>query len=125
MPISYSWSEINNKKKHKMKKFELIRKIFDIAMANGESYSKADVISSDCTRDGFVNRVYIKKLKIDKPFGDHKINNVSITCVKEDFSDASDADVRIEFDMETPFRTILYANELNDETLGAILGIIG
>lgn len=107
-----------------MKKFELIRKIFDIAMANGESYSKADAISSDCTRDGFVNRVYIKKLKVDKPFGGHKINNVSITCAKEDFSDASDADVRIEFDMETPSRTILYANELNDVALSEVLSSI-
>ena len=101
-----------------MKKYELIRKIFDAILANGESYSHADAISSDCTRDGFVNRVYVKKIKIGKEIAANTtVDSVAITCSKEDFSDASDADVRVEFNSETPFRTILWANELSDEAL--------
>ena len=107
-----------------MKKFELIRMLFDMVMANGEAYSKADAISADCTRDGLVNRVYIKKVKVEKEmFGTH-VDNVSITCAKEDYSDATDADVRVEFGVEVPTRTILWANELSDKVLESIVGTI-
>jgi hypothetical protein len=103
-----------------MKKFELIRMLFDMVMANGEAYSKADAISADCTRDGLVNRVYIKKVKVEKAmFGAH-VDNVSITCAKEDYSDATDADVRVEF----PSRTILWANELSDKMLAELVNVM-
>ena len=104
-----------------MKKFEMIRLLFDSIMKNGEAYNKADAISSDCTRDGFVNRVYIKKLNIDIIACGVYVDNASITCAKEDYSDATDADVRVEFNVGTPSRTILWANELSDKVLEAIV----
>ena len=108
-----------------MKKFEMIRILFDAIMANGEAYSKADAISSDCTRDGLVNRVYIKKLHLglNTPSGTH-IDSATITCAKEDYSDATDADVRVEFGAEVPTRTILWANELSDKMLECIVETI-
>lgn len=108
-----------------MKKYELIRCLFDIILEKGESYSKADAISSDCTRDGLINRVYIKKLHLGLkgPSGTY-IDSATITCSKEDFSDATDADVRIEFGTEVPTRTILWANELSDKVLECIVGAI-
>lgn len=108
-----------------MKKYELIRMLFDAIINKGEVYSKADAISSDCTRDGLVNRVFIKKLHlgIKGPSGTH-IDSAAITCAKEDFSDATDADVRVEFGVEVPTRTILWANELSDKVLECIVGTI-
>ena len=104
-----------------MKRYELIRFIFDAILAKGECYNKADAISSDCTRDGLINRVYIKKLKIGINSCGSYVDNAAITCTKEDFSDASDADVRIEFGEETPTRIILWANELSDKVLTDIV----
>ena len=34
-----------------MKKYEVIRKLFDHVMENGNEYTKADAISAHCTRD--------------------------------------------------------------------------
>jgi hypothetical protein len=107
-----------------MKKFEMIRILFDAIMAKGESYNKADAISSDCTRDGFVNRVYIKKLHLGLKGPGAMIDSATITCAKEDYSDATDADVRVEFDTNAPMRTILWANELSDKVLECIVGSI-
>lgn len=104
-----------------MKKFELIRCLFDTIMKNGEAYSKADAISSDCTRDGLVNRVHIKKLNLGLNVSGVHVDNASITCANEDFSDATDADVRVEFGTEVPTRTILWANELSDKILEEIV----
>lgn len=103
----------------------MIRVLFDAIMSKGEAYSKADAISSDCTRDGLVNRVHIKKLHlgIKMDSGTH-IDNATVTCAKEDFSDATDADVRVEFGTEVPTRTILWANELSDKVLECIIGTI-
>ena len=106
------------------KKFELIRTIFDYIMANGKAYEKSDAISSDCTRDSLVHRVYIKKVESEIPIhlnGAHAtVINMAVTCVENDYSDATDADVRIEFTHEGKARTILYANELPTESLNEI-----
>lgn len=107
-----------------MKKYEFIRRIFDTIMEKGEAYSKADAISSDCTRDGLVNRVQIKKLHLGiNVMGSH-VDNASITCAKEDYSDATDADVRVEFGTSTPSRVIVWANELSDKALEEIVNKI-
>ena len=45
-----------------MKKYEIIRKLFDHVMENGKEYTKADAISAHCTRDTLKNRVHIKKI---------------------------------------------------------------
>ena len=108
-----------------MKKFEMIRLLFDAIMKHGESYNKADAISSDCTRDGLVNRVYIKKLHLGLQLPNMVyVDNIAITCAKEDYSDATDADVRVEFGVEVPTRTILWANELSDKVLEFIVKTI-
>ena len=107
-----------------MKRYEMIRLIFDAILENGEAYSKGDAISSDCTRDGLVNRVYIKKLKIGTYFGGVYIDSATITCSNEDYSDATDSDVRIEFGAEVPTRTILWANEASDLVLEEIINKI-
>lgn len=104
-----------------MKRFEMIRCIFDAVYNNGEEYSKSDAISSDCTRDGLVNRVYNKKLKIDVYACGSYVDNATITCSSSDYSDASDADLRIEFGVEVPTRTILWANEVSDKVLSIIV----
>ena len=107
-----------------MKRYEMIRCIFDAVYNNGEAYSRGDAISSDCTRDGLVNRVYIKKLKIDSYIGNTYVDSATITCSNEDYSDATDSDVRIEFGAEVPTRTILWANEASDLVLGEIINKI-
>ena len=111
----------NKKTTKNMKRFEMIRCIFDAVYNNGEKYSKGDAISSDCTRDGLVNRVYIKKLKIDVYACGSYVDNATITCSNSDYSDASDADLRIEFGVEVPTRTILWANEVSDKVLSIIV----
>lgn len=104
-----------------MKRYEMIRLIFDTILAKGEAYSKGDAISSDCTRDGLVNRVYIKKLKVGKYVGNTFIDSATITCGNKDYSDATDSDVRIEFGVEVPTRTVLWANEVSDAVLEKIV----
>ena len=111
------------------KKFELIRIIFDHVMEHGKSYCKADAISSDCTRDSFIHRAYIKKVENEFPIhlnGDEvTVSNIAVTCVEKDYSDATDADVRIEFIHEGKARTILYANELPTECLNEMAEKLG
>lgn len=45
---------------------------------------------------------------------------MAVTCVKDNFSDATDSDLRIEFTSENPYRTILYANEVTEDILDTI-----
>ena len=105
-----------------MKKYEVIRKLFDHVMENGKEYTKADAISAHCTRDTLKNRVHIKKVTLGIESSDGlKIDSMAVTCVKDDFSDATDSDLRIEFTSENPYRTILYANEVTEDILDTIL----
>ena len=86
-----------------MKKYEIIRKLFDYVMENGDEYTKADAISTHCTRDTLKNRVHIKKVKLGIEASDElKVDSMAVTCVKEDFSDATDSDLRIEFNSDNP-----------------------
>lgn len=103
-----------------MKKYETIRKLFDHVMENGESYDRPDAISAHCTRDGLSNRVHIKKTSLSIDLGEYKVKSMAVTCAKDDFSDATDADLRIEFESPNPYRTILYANEVDEEVLSEI-----
>lgn len=99
-----------------MKKYELIRNIFNLVMWHGYNDDKQDSISI-YTRDKFENTVYVKKLDIDLP----NVDSVAITCLESDFSDACDADVRIAFnDNNIGKRVILYANEVEKSILEKI-----
>ena len=103
-----------------MKKYEIIRKMFDRVMEYGVAYDKPDAISSDSTIDALKNRVYIKKVELTKnPVG---AINVTITGLEPDYSDATDSSVRIEFRPDlAPGRTILWANEVGTFMLSEIL----
>ena len=99
-----------------MKKFEIIRTIFDLVINNGFNDDKQDSISG-YTKDKFENPVYVRKLNINLP----NVDSVAVTCLESDFSDACDADVRIAFnDNNIGKRVILYANEVETSILESI-----
>lgn len=98
-----------------MKKFELIRIIFDYVIRYGYNDDKQDAIS-EYTRDKLTHPVYVKKIDINLP----NVDSVAITCFESDFSDASDSDVRIAFNNIVGTRVILYANEVEVSILEKI-----
>ena len=102
-----------------MKKFELIRRLFEVVMKNGVEDNKQDSISEGCTRDGFENPVYVRKLDLrrQKITDDIEVDSISITGQNHDLSDACDSDVRIAFFGNTGQRVIVYANELDTKKL--------
>lgn len=97
-----------------MKKFEIIRKLYDHVAANGVSYQHTDAISEGCTRDGFMNPVFVKKVEVNMPLDayGHRCDNITITGQDAELHDATDADVRITFLGGHIGRSVLYANEV-------------
>lgn len=96
-----------------MKKFEIIREIFETVMRVGGTDNKQDAIS-EYTRDKMKNTVYVKKVCIaDLGY----IDSVAITSLDSSFSDACDSDVRIAFNGNVGKRVILYANEVDFQVL--------
>ncbi|MBR6907325.1 hypothetical protein IKN40_02195 [bacterium] len=91
-----------------MKKFEVIREIFETVMRVGISDNKQDAIS-EYTRDKMTNTIYVKKVCIPDV---GNIDSVAVTALESDFSDACDSDVRIAFNGNIGKRVILYANEV-------------
>ena len=72
---------------------------------------------------GLTNRVFVKKVQMNLPLDDYglRIDNVSITCLNENMSDATDADVRITFlGAFGTARKVIYANEAIEKTLRII-----
>ena len=96
-----------------MKKFEIIREIFETVMRVGGSDNKQDAIS-EYTRDKMTNTVYVKKICIPDV---GNIDSVAVTALESDFSDACDSDVRIAFRGNVGKRVILYANEVETSIL--------
>ena len=91
-----------------MKKFEVIREIFETVLRVGFNDNKQDAISS-YTRDKMNNPVYVKKvLTPDVP----NVDSIAVTALESNFSDACDSDVRIAFNSNVGTRVILYANEV-------------
>jgi len=100
-----------------MKKFEIIRSLFEIVIAHGYNDDKQDAIS-EYTKDKLTNTVYVKKHDIKLP----NIDSIAITAMNNDFSDACDSDLRIAFnDGNIGKRVILYANEIETPVLFSIL----
>lgn len=100
-----------------MKKFEIIRKLFDLVINYGYNDDKQDSIS-EYTHDKLTNIVYVKKFDITLP----NIDSVAITALESDFSDSCDSDVRIAFnDHNIGKRVIFYANEVETSILNKIL----
>lgn len=91
-----------------MKKFEVIREIFETVLRVGFNDDKQDSISG-YTRDKMNNPVFVKKISIS---GLGQIESVAITALNSDFSDACDSDIRIAFKGNVGKRVILYANEV-------------
>lgn len=91
-----------------MKKFEVIREIFETVLRVGFNDDKQDAIS-EYTRDKLTHTVYVKKvLTPDVP----NVESVAITALESDFSDSCDSDIRIAFKCNVGKRVILYANEV-------------
>ena len=91
-----------------MKKFEVIREIFETILRVGFNDDKQDSISG-YTRDKMNNPVYVKKIAFD---GMGQIDSIAVTALESDFSDACDSDIRIAFKGNVGKRVILYANEV-------------
>ena len=96
-----------------MKKFEIIREIFETVLRVGSPDNKQDAIS-EYTRDKITNTVYVKKVCIHNV---GNIDSVAVTALESDFSDACDSDVRIAFRGNVGKRIILYANEVETSIL--------
>lgn len=91
-----------------MKKFEVIREIFETILRVGFNDDKQDAIS-EYTRDKMTHPVYVKKiLTPDVP----NVESITVTALESDFSDACDSDIRIAFKGNVGKRVILYANEV-------------
>ncbi len=91
-----------------MKKFEIIREIFETVLRVGGPDNKQDAIS-EYTRDKMTNTVYVKKVCISDV---GNVDSVAVTALESNFSDACDSDVRIAFKGNVGKRVILYANEV-------------
>lgn len=103
-----------------MKKFEIIRGIFNIVMREGFFDDKEDSIS-EYTRDKMTNTVYVKKLNLNLG----NIESLAITSLEFDFSDCCDSDLRIAFlDKNIGKRVILYANEVEYSILQEIFNYL-
>lgn len=104
-----------------MKKFEIIREIFNTILRVGYEDNKQDAISV-YTRDKMTNTVYVKKINI--PHSIDNLESIAVTSLKPDFSDSCDCDVRFAFNGKYPGwegeRFMLYANEVNEATLLAV-----
>ena len=92
-----------------MKKFEIIREIFETILRVGFDDNKQDSISG-YTRDKMDNPVFVKKVSIN---GLGQVESIAVTALNSDFSDACDSDIRIAFKGNVGKRVILYANELS------------
>jgi len=93
-----------------MKKYELIRGIFNIIMREGYHDDKQDAIS-EYTRDKFTNPVYVKKINIGEEAG---FESVSVTSLDYTFDDVADCDIRVAInDRNIGKRVIAYINELD------------
>jgi hypothetical protein len=109
-----------------MKKNDWIRIVFDVLMRVGYEDNKQDSISEWCTKDGFNNPVFVKKLdlsQVDKLKlwnSNSWIDSVAVTATEEDFSDACDSDIRVAINDGLGHRNFLYINELSSENVGAI-----
>ena len=96
-----------------MKKFEVIREIFETVLRVGFNDNKQDAISG-YTRDKMNNPVYVKKICIPDV---SNVDSVAVTALENDFSDACDSDVRIAFMGNVGKRVVLYANEVEFSVL--------
>ena len=96
-----------------MKKFEVIREIFETILRVGFNDDKQDVISG-YTRDKMNNPIYVKKVAFNDA---GQIDSIAVTAMESDFSDACDSDVRIAFKGNVGKRVVLYANEVESSIL--------
>lgn len=96
-----------------MKKFEVIREIFETILRAGFNDDKQDAISG-YTRDKMEHPVYVKKISCES-LG--QIDSIAVTALESDFSDACDSDIRIAFKGNVGKRVILYANEVEMSVL--------
>lgn len=105
-----------------MRKFEIIRRLFDLVIKHGEKFNISDPISAFCTRDGLVNRINVRSLSLVEEVSEGMtVDCVYVESEKNDMSDATDSGLRIRFNVEAPQCVTVWANELNDDMLARIL----
>ena len=98
-------------------KVKLIGDIFDIIMNDGYMETKEDAISI-YTKDKLKNKVFVKKLDINKKFNDSNndifIDSVAITNDNYYFDNCCDADIRVAInDRKIGKRIVCWINELD------------
>ena len=72
-----------------MKKYKIIRKLYNAIMAKGFSDDKYNEVMG-YTRDKFNNPIYVKKLNIE---GIPEVDSIAITSLEKNFEDACDSDM--------------------------------
>jgi hypothetical protein len=74
-----------------MKKKEILENIFNTLMEKGTVSEKADILGDEPMED----KVYTKRIKVDKQFGHVKVVYVTVTSDDKEFSDATVANMRL------------------------------
>ena len=74
-----------------MNKKEILEKIFNVLMERGAISEKSDILGVDPMED----KVYTKRIKVDKSIGHVKVVYITITSDDKDFSDASVTNMRV------------------------------
>ena len=74
-----------------MQKKEILENIFNTLMEKGTVSEKADILGDEPMED----KVYTKRIKVDKTIGHVKIVYITVTSDSEDFADASVTNMRV------------------------------
>lgn len=102
-----------------MKKNELLEGIFNALIKNGKISEKADIFGEEPMED----KVFTKKLKIGKNIGSIKIMYVSITSDKNDFTNTSENNMRINAKNVYGDWVNMFAAEVDEEILSKVYSV--
>ena len=104
-----------------MNKEKVISEIFDAVLNNGIETSKNDILGED-----IYDQVYTKKININKVYefkngvDSVEVVCISMTCVNEDMSDATEGKVRINMRNRNNSWVNIFLHEAPDELIDFI-----